>query len=119
MLHDIGTAEAYFKSTRMSFDIYGGFLALETVLDESRLLEIEEAMKELHVELEPEDLGPVVVRLRKGPDGTLDIGFRAREGDAARVLEQGTDDLRSRLFEAGFASVTIDVAHDDELRLTR
>jgi cyanamide hydratase len=31
MLHDIGTAEAYFKSTRMSFDIYGGFLALETL----------------------------------------------------------------------------------------
>jgi cyanamide hydratase len=31
MLHDIGTAEAYFNSTRMSFDIYGGFLALETL----------------------------------------------------------------------------------------
>jgi cyanamide hydratase len=31
MLHDIGTAEAYFRSTRMSFDIYGGFLALETL----------------------------------------------------------------------------------------
>ncbi len=31
MLHDIGTAEAYFESTRMSFDIYGGFLALETL----------------------------------------------------------------------------------------
>jgi len=31
MLHDIGTAEAYLKSTRMSFDIFGGFLALETL----------------------------------------------------------------------------------------
>ena len=90
---------------------------LETVLDESRQLEIEEAMKELHVELEPADLGPVVVRLRKGPDGTLDIGFTARQGDAARMLEQGSELLRARLAEAGFAAVRIDVAHDDELRL--
>jgi flagellar hook-length control protein FliK len=90
---------------------------LTTVLDESRKLEIAEAMKELHVELEPEDLGPVVVRLRKGPDGTLDIDFRARQGDAARVLEQGTGDLRERLAAAGFASVKIAVAHDSELTL--
>lgn len=92
---------------------------LDTVLDESRRLEIEEAMKELHVELEPEDLGPVVVRLRKGPDGALDIAFRAREGDAARVLESGSELLRSRLAEAGFLSVAIDVSHDEDLRLTR
>ncbi|MCB0877542.1 MAG: flagellar hook-length control protein FliK [Thermoleophilia bacterium] len=90
---------------------------IDTVLDESRRLEIEEAMKDLHVELEPEDLGPVVVRIRKGPDGALDIGFRTREGDAARVLEQGTDTLRDRLFDAGFAAVKIDVAHDSELQL--
>jgi len=31
LLHDIGTAEAYFKTTRMSFDIIGGFIALETL----------------------------------------------------------------------------------------
>lgn len=92
---------------------------LETVLDESRKLEIAEAMKELHVELEPEDLGPVVVRLRKGPDGSLDIAFRAREGDAARVLEAGSELLRSRLADAGFLSVAIDVSHDEDLRLTR
>lgn len=91
---------------------------LETVLDESRQLEIAEAMKELHVELEPEDLGPVIVRLRKGPDGSLDIAFRTREGDAARVLESGSELLRSRLFEAGFAKVAIDVSHDDQLRLS-
>ena len=90
---------------------------LETVLDESRRLEIDEAMKELHVELEPADLGPVVVRLRKGPDGSLDIAFRARQGDAARMLEQGSELLRTRLGEAGFAAVRIDVAHDDSLRL--
>jgi flagellar hook-length control protein FliK len=91
---------------------------LATVLDESRRLEIAEAMKELHVELEPEDLGPVVVRLRKGPDGTLDIGFRAREGEAARVLEQGTESLRDRLAGAGFAAVRIAVEHDAELALS-
>jgi cyanamide hydratase len=31
LLHDIGTAEKFFKSTRMSFDIYGGILACETL----------------------------------------------------------------------------------------
>lgn len=91
---------------------------IETVLDEATMLEIEEAGKELHVELEPEDLGPVVVRLRKGPDGTLDIGFRAREGDAARVLEAGSELLRERLAAAGFSTVAIDVRHDEDLRLT-
>jgi hypothetical protein len=90
---------------------------LSTVLDESRKLEIAEAMKELHVELEPEDLGPVVVRLRKGPDGSLEIGFRAREGDAAEALQEGTERLKAQLFDAGFAAVSIDVEHDVELRL--
>lgn len=91
---------------------------LETVLDEATRLEIEQASRELHVELEPADLGPLIVRLRKGPDGSLDIGFRAREGDAARVLESGSELLRDRLAEAGFANVAIDVRHDAELRLT-
>lgn len=91
---------------------------LETVLDEATRLEIEEASKELHVELEPADLGPVVVRLRRGPDGALDIRFRAREGDAARVLESGSELLRERLAAAGYANVAIDVRHDVELRLT-
>ena len=90
---------------------------LETVLDEATKLEIEQASKELHVELEPADLGPLVVRLRRGPDGSLDIEFRAREGDAARLLESGSELLRDRLFEAGFAKVAIDVEHDAELRL--
>ncbi|KAF2011246.1 cyanamide hydratase [Aaosphaeria arxii CBS 175.79] len=31
LLHDIGTAEAYFSTTRMSFDIYGGIKALEVL----------------------------------------------------------------------------------------
>lgn len=31
LLHDIGTAEAYFKATRMSFDIYGGIKAMEVL----------------------------------------------------------------------------------------
>lgn len=91
---------------------------LSSVADEARRLDIAEAMKELHIELEPADLGPVVVRLRKGPDGTLDIGFRARQGDAARVLEQGSELLRGRLGDAGFAAVRIDVAHDADLVLT-
>lgn len=90
---------------------------LETVLDEATKLEIEAASKELHVELEPADLGPLIVRLRKGPDGALDIAFRTREGDAARVLEAGSELLRERLAEAGFPTVAIDVRHDADLRL--
>ncbi|THV72758.1 cyanamide hydratase [Aureobasidium pullulans] len=31
LLHDIGTAEEYFTSTRMSFDIYGGIKAMEVL----------------------------------------------------------------------------------------
>ncbi|KAF7674431.1 hypothetical protein GT037_007191 [Alternaria burnsii] len=31
LLHDIGTADAYFTSTRMSFDIYGGIRAMEVL----------------------------------------------------------------------------------------
>lgn len=91
---------------------------LETVLDESTKLAIDEASKDLHVELEPADLGPVVVRLRKGPDGTLDIRFRARQGDAARMLESGSELLRERLAAAGFPTVSIGVERDAELRLT-
>jgi hypothetical protein len=90
---------------------------LETVLDESTRLEIEQASKELHVELEPAHLGPIVVRLLRQPDGKLDIRFRAQQGDAARVLESGSELLRDRLAEAGFASVTIDVEQDADLRI--
>jgi hypothetical protein len=92
---------------------------LETVLDESTRLAIDQASKELHVELEPAHLGPIVVRLLRQPDGQLDIRFRAREGDAARVLEAGSDLLRDRLAAAGFAAVRIDVEQDGDLRLGR
>ncbi|MCW2923294.1 MAG: Flagellar hook-length control protein FliK [Thermoleophilia bacterium] len=91
---------------------------LETVLDESTRLAIDEASKELHVELEPAHLGPLTVRLKREPDGRLDIRFRARQGDAARVLEQGTELLRERLAAAGYANVTVDVTQDSSLQLT-
>lgn len=94
-------------------------MMLETVVDESTKLEIIEAMKELHLELEPADLGPVVVRIRKGPDGTLDIGFRTRAADTARMLESGSGLLRSRLDEAGLTTNDIDVQHDPNLQLVR
>lgn len=90
---------------------------IETVLDESTKLEIERASRDLHIELEPEALGPLIVHLRKDERGKLDITFRARQGDAARVLEQGTELLRDRLAEAGFTGVGIDVRHEDDLTL--
>jgi len=92
---------------------------LTTVLDEATKHEITEAMKELHVELEPEDLGPVVVEIKRGPSGKLDIRFRAREADAARVLDSGSDLLRERLAEAGFAGADVRVDHDVELVFDR
>jgi flagellar hook-length control protein FliK len=91
---------------------------IETVLDEATKLEIERASRDLHVELEPADLGPLLVKLRRKPDGALDIHFLARQGDAARLLESGSELLRGRLADAGFANVAIDVRHDSELRLT-
>ena len=89
------------------------------MFDETTKLEIEQASKDLHVELDPVHLGPMIVKLRREPDGRLDIRFTAREGDAARVLEAGTDMLRGRLAEAGFGNVTIDVDQDSELTLGR
>ena len=50
---------------------------LTRVVDEATKLEIEHASKELHVELEPAHLGPLVVSLRRDVNGALDIRFRA------------------------------------------
>lgn len=92
--------------------------AMNVTIDEAKKLEISEAMKDLHIELEPEDLGPLIVRLRKGPDGALDIGFRVRESDAERQLDNQQDELHARLHDAGFLSVKISVTKDPTLTLS-
>ena len=88
---------------------------LSTIVDEATMLEIEEASKELHVELEPADLGPLIVEIRRDPNGKLSVRFRAREADAARVLDAGSTLLGERLTEAGFSGSEIRVDHDAEL----
>lgn len=90
---------------------------LSKVVDEATRHAIAEASKELHVELEPAHLGPLVVRLRRERDGRLDVRFLAREGEAARVLEAGSELLRERLAQAGFANAAVAVEHDAELTL--
>ena len=92
---------------------------VSTVVDEATKHAIDEASRELHVELEPAHLGPLVVRLMRGPDGRLDVRFRARQADAARVLDGGLELLRERLADAGFAGVTLHVEHDGQLVLGR
>jgi hypothetical protein len=88
---------------------------LTRVVDEATKLEIEHASKTLHVELEPAHLGPLVVSLKREPNGALDIRFRAKRGDAARVLDSGTDMLRERLAAAGFTTANIAVDQDESL----
>jgi flagellar hook-length control protein FliK len=92
---------------------------LEKVVDEATRHAIDEASKELHVELEPAHLGPLVVRLRRGEDGRLEILFRARQGDAARVLDAGLGLLHERLTDAGFPGSDVRVEHDADLTLAR
>ncbi|MCW2956920.1 MAG: hypothetical protein JWO69_1789, partial [Thermoleophilia bacterium] len=90
---------------------------LEKVVDEATRHAIDEASKELHVELEPAHLGPLVVRVRRGEDGRLEILFRARQGDAARVLDAGLGLLEERLSRSGESGTRLEVQHDVELTL--
>lgn len=90
---------------------------LTKVVDEATKLAIEQASKELHVELEPAHLGPLVVSLKREQDGRLDVRFRARRADAARVLDAGSDLLRERLADAGFTGARIAVDLDEDLTL--
>lgn len=90
---------------------------ISAVVDEATKHAIDEASRELHVELEPAHLGPLVVRLRRERDGRLDVQFVARDADATRVLDAGLDLLRERLAEAGYAGATVAVERDAALVL--
>jgi hypothetical protein len=92
-------------------------MVLSKVVDEATKQAIDLASRELHVELEPEDLGPLLVKLTRERDGSLDIRFSARQADAARILDAGSGLLRERLADAGFANAKISVEQDSELVL--
>lgn len=89
---------------------------LGVVVDEATKLAIEEASKELHVELEPEDLGPLIITLKRDK-GRLSVHLRAREGDAARVLDAGIGLLEERLRQSETGIVETRVEHDATLTL--
>lgn len=89
---------------------------LDVVVDEATRLAIDEASKELHVELEPKDLGPLIVTLKRDK-GRLSVHFRAQHGEAARILDSGLDLLESRLRQTETGIVETRVEHDAGLVL--
>ena len=90
--------------------------ALRTVLDEASKLDLERASKELHIELEPAHLGPIIVRISV-ERGRIRTELSAREENAATALRSGRTELRDRLAALGFASAEVTVEHDAELEL--
>jgi flagellar hook-length control protein FliK len=90
--------------------------AMHAILDEARKLEIEQANRELHIELEPAHLGPLVVRLMVDR-GRIRTELSAREETAAAALSTGIEGLRERLEGLGYASAEVEVQHDADLVL--
>lgn len=90
---------------------------LNVVVDEATKQAIDRASKVLHVELEPVDLGPLLIKLTKQRDGRLEVKFTAKQADAARILDSGADLLREQLAGAGFANAVVSVDQDASLTL--
>jgi flagellar hook-length control protein FliK len=88
---------------------------LTTVVDEATKQAIDKASKVLHVELEPVDLGPLLIKLTRQKDGRLEVRFTARQADAARILDAGSDLLRAQLTNAGFDNALVSVEQDAHL----
>jgi flagellar hook-length control protein FliK len=91
--------------------------AMTKIVDEARKIEIANASRELHIELEPAHLGPLVVKI-KVERGIIRTELRAKYGDAVTALESGSSDLQNRLAELGYAKAEVSVAHDEGLELT-
>lgn len=109
-LRDVGSAEPRRNLGQMTPQ-----QALRRVVDETLSLELEQASKEVHIELEPAHLGPLVVEIKRDAHGQLTVRLRARQAEAARILDAGSDLLRDSLAEAGFARAVVGVEHDDDV----
>ena len=72
------------------------------------------AVKMLHIELQPVDLGTVTVRMTL-KDGVLDLQLDAGREDTARLLQQDRDTLSSILRSAGYHvdAMTVRVGEPD------
>lgn len=88
--------------------------AAHTVVDEARRMRlVADARRELHLELEPAHLGPIVVRIMVDR-GTIRTEIRARKQRAANILASGSEALRERLAALGYASAEVIVEVDPD-----
>lgn len=90
--------------------------AMDAVAEEARQLDMSSDARELHIELEPAHLGPIVVRLLV-ERGRIRTELVAREERAARLLASGSDALRERLVALGYTDAQVDVQHEEDLVL--
>jgi len=73
----------------------------------------EHEARELHLELDPAHLGPIVVKLVL-KHGKLAASVITRDAEAAIELDARTDELHARLSKLGFAQVDVAVTQDSE-----
>lgn len=109
-----GPATAAERTAAEHFGAMTPSTALDVVVDEARKLEIEQASKELVIELEPEHLGPLVVRITVDR-GRIRADMRAREAQAVARLRSGQSKLQGRLEGIGFHSAEVTVEEDADL----
>ena len=88
--------------------------AMQLIEDVTREMNGASGTRELHLELEPQHLGPIVASIMIDR-GRISVRMRARQEDAAQSLRGGADSLRDRLAGLGFAQVQVDVEHDDAI----
>lgn len=72
-----------------------------------------EALRELRIRLDPEHLGPLVVRIRI-ERGTITATLIARQTAAMRALERDADLLRGALSRLGYRGAKVEIAHRPE-----
>lgn len=86
--------------------------AMQLIEDVTREMNGASGTRELHLELEPQHLGPIVASIVIDR-GRISVRMRARQADAATALGSGADALRDRLTSLGFAEARVDVEQDE------
>ncbi|MBC7643995.1 MAG: flagellar hook-length control protein FliK, partial [Thermoleophilia bacterium] len=79
--------------------------------DVAREMRGEHEGRELHLELDPAHLGPIVVKLVL-KHGKLAASVITRDAEAKLELEARSDELHTRLSNLGFAAVDVSVDQD-------
>ena len=91
--------------------------AMQLIADVTREMNGAAGARELHLELEPAHLGPIVASIMV-QRGKVSVRITAREAAAARRLDADSGELRNRLAGLGYTETHVDIAHDSELALT-